>query len=299
MKEIAVVSGKGGTGKTSIVGCFASLAENKVLADCDVDAADLYIILDPIIRKRVDFRGRKVARIETEKCVQCGVCEELCRFDAISSNDGRPGYLIDPVLCDGCGVCSHFCPQDAIEFGEEVNGEWYVSDTRHGPLVHARLGIAQENTGKLVTIVRSQARQLAEEQGLELVILDGPPGIGCPVIASITGTDMVLAVTEPSQSGQHDLSRLCELTSHFRIPTLVSINKWDLSRKMSSSIEEWCSERGLPVVGRIPYDSDFTKAQVAKRTLIEHSDGTAAEAVRHIWHEIAERLSMARARLKT
>lgn len=298
MKEIVVISGKGGTGKTSIVACFAFLAKNKVLADCDVDAADLYLVLEPAIRHSEPFKGGKEARIKQDVCVGCGVCEEVCRFDAVyrQQDADRPGmtYVIDPISCEGCGVCSYFCPIEAIELEEVVNGEWFISDTRCGPMVHARLGIAQENSGKLVTLVRAQAKRVAEEQALELLIVDGSPGIGCPVIASITGADMVVAVTEPTLSAQHDLERVCELASHFSVPVVVCINKYDLNKEMASSIEEWCFRKGLEVVGKIPYDTDFTMAQVEKKSLVEYSKGVAAGKVELAWERISDRLNVSR-----
>lgn len=298
MKEIVVISGKGGTGKTSIVACFASLAENKVLADCDVDAADLYLVLEPTIRHSEPFKGGKLAKIGQDDCVGCGVCEEVCRFGAVShqqeAGDPDTDYYIDPISCEGCGVCLHFCPVGAIELEEVVNGEWFISDTRCGPTVHARLGIAQENSGKLVTLVRTQAKRVAEEQALGLLIVDGSPGIGCPVIASITGADMVVAVTEPTLSAQHDLQRVCELASHFSVPVVVCINKCDLNKKMASSIEEWCSRKGLEVVGKIPYDTDFTMAQVEKKSLVEYSKGVAAGKVELAWDKITDRLNVSK-----
>ncbi|GAH53639.1 unnamed protein product, partial [marine sediment metagenome] len=228
MKELVIVSGKGGTGKTSVVAAFAALAESKVLADCDVDAADLHLVLEPTILTREDFSGGSCARIEAENCTACGKCQEVCRFEAIScngpANEGvEKTYSVDPIACEGCGVCSLVCPTEAVIFEPVVNGQWYISETRHGPMVHAKLGIAQENSGKLVSLVRNQAKKIAEEQALNLVIIDGSPGIGCPVIASITGADLVLVVTEPTLSGQHDLERVSQLTRHFGIKTLVSV----------------------------------------------------------------------------
>lgn len=294
MKEVVVISGKGGTGKTSVVACFASLAENKVIADCDVDAADLCLVLEPAVKHSEPFKGGKLARIRKEDCIGCGTCQEVCRFDAVKVRREEKVlgsiYTIDPISCEGCGLCFHFCPNDAIEFKEVTNGEWFISDTRHGPMVHARLGVAQENSGKLVTLVRTQARLLAEKEDLELIIADGSPGIGCPVIASITGACLVVAVTEPTLSAEHDLKRVCELASHFSIPTVVCINKYDLNEEITSSIEDWCHSERFPVLGRIPYDTDFTRAQVAKKPLTEYSDGLAAIEVRCLWENIMHSL---------
>ncbi|MGC8862499.1 MAG: ATP-binding protein, partial [Armatimonadota bacterium] len=241
--ELAVVSGKGGTGKTSLVASFAALAESKVLADCDVDAADLHLVLAPRVIERADFTGGKSARVILENCIGCGKCAEVCRFDAVTF-DGPPNdvvaktYLIDPLSCEGCGVCAHFCPAQAIEFSPHVSGEYYISETRHGLLVHARLGIAQENSGKLVTLVRREARRVAEERGLDLLIIDGAPGIGCPVIASLAGVDLALIVTEPTVSGMHDLDRVADLAAHFGIPACVCVNKCDINLQMTRRIEK-------------------------------------------------------------
>ncbi|MFB0525486.1 MAG: ATP-binding protein, partial [Phycisphaerae bacterium] len=234
VKEIVVISGKGGTGKTSIVASFAALAKDAVLADCDVDAADLHLLLEPDIRQTHNFIGGKLASVIAAKCIGCGRCEEVCNFGAAvfngPANDvAERTYTIDPITCEGCSVCFHFCPVDAIEFNDAVNGQWFVSDTRFGPMVHARLRPGEENSGKLVSLIRKQSKKIANEQNKDLIIVDSSPGIGCPVIASITGADLVLAVTEPTVSGQHDLDRVVELTKHFQIPTLVCINKYDIN----------------------------------------------------------------------
>jgi MinD superfamily P-loop ATPase len=296
MQEVVVISGKGGTGKTSLVACFASLAGNAVIADCDVDAADLHLVLGPRVKHREPFRGGRQASIKDEDCVRCGICKGVCRFDAVRiREDERTGsdiYSIDPISCEGCAVCFHACPSDAIELEEVINGEWFISDTKFGPMVHARLGVAQENSGKLVTLVRNEARQIAEHQHLDLIVADGSPGIGCPVISSITGADMVVTITEPTLSGEHDLKRVSELASHFGIPSLVCINKYDLNEEMSFAIEDWCSKEGLPVAGRVPYDNDFTRAQVAGKPLTEYSDGLAAAEVKRIWKKVLERLAV-------
>ena len=296
MREIVVVSGKGGTGKTSLVACFASLAGRSVIADCDVDAADLHLVLEPEVKHSEPFKGGKQAFIVAENCAACGICQDVCRFDAVGFHEETRTFSIDPISCEGCGVCYHACPREAIELEETVNGEWFISDTRFGPMVHARLGVAQENSGKLVTLVRNQARKIAEEKHLDMIIADGSPGIGCPVIASITGADMVIAITEPTLSGEHDLKRVCDLASHFSIPALVCVNKYDLNEEVTSAIEDWCCSKGLPVVGRIPYDPGFTRAQVARRPLVEHSDGLAAIEVKSIWQNVLDRLNWLKCR---
>ena len=295
MKELVVISGKGGTGKTSLVGSFAVLAKTSVLADCDVDAPDLHLILSPRIIEREAFSGGKRARIKTGHCTACGKCEELCRFDAIFFDGPGNGYVprtfrIDPIACEGCGVCAWFCAEAAIEFVPVVNGEKYISETRCGPMVHARLGIAEENSGKLVTAVRATARQLVQERGFSLILVDGSPGIGCPVIASITGADMALIVTEPTLSGKHDYQRVAELTRHFNIPTLLCINKWDINPDISRMIEEDARRNSIEFAGKIRYDSAITEAQIRQQTLVEYKNTDSAEDLLAVWDVIKRRL---------
>jgi len=291
MKELVVISGKGGTGKTSITAAFASLTQNAVLADCDVDAADLHLVLLPKIKQEQDFPGGKQASIIAEKCIGCGRCAKMCRFDAITLNGPGNGlvaktYAVDPVSCEGCKVCVEFCPVDAISFEPAINGKWFISDTRFGPMVHAKLGIAEENSGKLVTLIRKEAKRIAEEQKKDLLVIDGSPGIGCPVIASITGADVVLVVTEPTLSGKHDLERVAQLTANFGIKTLVCVNKADINVEMTEQISEDAVRHGLKVVGKIPYDDAFTKAQIMKATLIEYTGGDIAEKIKAMWREV-------------
>lgn len=291
MKELVVISGKGGTGKTSIVASFAALAENKVLADCDVDAADLHLVLEPEIEYTEDFSGGKQARIITERCNSCGKCYEVCRFDAVKRSADLDevitvDYQVDSVSCEGCGVCVRACPIDAIAFEPAINGQWYRSRTRHGPMVHAKLGVAQENSGKLVTLVRNQAKKIVEEKNLELIIIDGSPGIGCPVIASITGADLVLVVTEPTQSGLHDLERVAELTRHFGIETMVCINKWDLNPDITLDIEAQAQEWQVKVAGRVRYDNAITEAQIKKSSVVEYISGAVSKDIKVLWRNI-------------
>jgi len=295
MKEIVVISGKGGTGKTSIVASFAALAEGAVLADCDVDAADLHLLLQPDIKQSHDFSGGKVASVITEKCIGCGKCEEVCNFDAAIFNGPANDvvgitYTIDSIACEGCGVCVQFCPVDAIEFKDAINGKWFVSDTRFGPMLHAKLGIAEENSGKLVSLIRKEAKRIAAEQSKNLIIVDGSPGIGCPVIASITGADLVLAVTEPTIAAQHDLDRVAELTEHFKIPTVVCINKYDINVKIAKAIEKEALERNLKVVGKIAYDIAVTEAQIAARSIIEYSSNGLKEQIVSLWESVLDML---------
>jgi MinD superfamily P-loop ATPase len=292
IKELVVISGKGGTGKTSLVASFAALAKNAVLADCDVDAADLHLLAAPRVVRSELFTGGKRAKIDASLCTGCGQCEELCHFHAVcSSAPGdivwTPTYRIDPMACEGCGVCAWFCPAQAIELKPAINGEWFASETRFGPMVHARLGAAAENSGKLVSLVRTTAKQIAEERQIELVIIDGSPGIGCPVIASITGADLALVVTEPTPSGLHDMERVAELTRHFGIPVAVCINKWDLNAEMSSLIEAKARDRGMTLAGRVRYDRIVTEAQVEGKAIVEYSrDGSAAD-IHRVWGKLA------------
>ena len=291
MKEIVVISGKGGTGKTSIVASFAALADSAVLADCDVDAADLHLVLGPDVKQTRDFSGGKSASIITDKCIGCGKCEEVCNFDAALFNGPANDvvertYTIDSIACEGCKVCVEFCPVDAIEFKDAVNGQWFISDTRFGPMVHARLGIAQENSGKLVSLIRKEAKKIATEQNKDLIIADGSPGIGCPVIASITGADLVLIVTEPTLSGKHDLQRVAQLAANFKIPTLVCINKADINPEISDEIEKDAQSRGIKVAGRIRYTEAFTKAQIMKCSVVEYTSGAVTEDIKALWRNV-------------
>jgi len=295
MKELVVISGKGGTGKTSLTASFAAMAENLVIADCDVDAADLHLVLSPETREKFDFRSGHEAIIRQNACNGCGDCFYRCRFDAVQVTgtvSGRKQYHIDPVSCEGCGVCVRFCPEQAIDFPESLCGEWMISDTRCGPMVHARLGVAAENSGHLVSTVRKEARRIAEEKGIPLIIVDGPPGIGCPVIASVTGTSLVLIVTEPTVSGEHDLERVLSLTRHFRIPAAVCINKWDLNPEMTERIEKKAIDSGASAAGRIRYDPAVTRAQILEKAVVE-IDGPAAEDIRGIWEQVSQQEELA------
>ena len=288
MNELIVVSGKGGTGKTSLTAAFAVLADRPVMADCDVDAADLHLVLSPRIKERHDFISGRTAIIRTKECVGCGVCMDYCRFGAISatgSSNGISKYVVDPFSCEGCGVCVRFCPAEAIDFPERHCGEWMVSETRKGPMVHAQLGTAAENSGKLVTTVRREARRIAEEENRELILVDGPPGIGCPVIASVTGASLVLVVTEPTVSGEHDMDRVLALTRHFAIPALVCVNKWDLNAGMAERIEERAEKMGAGIAGRIRYDRGITEAQIRQLAVVE-MDTPCAEDIRRIWRRL-------------
>ncbi len=288
IRELVVVSGKGGTGKTSITAAFASLAQNSVLCDADVDAADLHLLMAPTVRKSTDFMGGCLAVIRKDDCVECDRCRELCRFDAISKD-----YVVDAINCEGCGVCVDLCPEQAIDFPVQKCGEWFSSDTRFGPMVHARLGIAEENSGKLVSLVRQEARKLAEEKGHELILTDGPPGIGCPVIASIGGATVLVIIVEPTVSGLHDMKRVAELAIHFKVPGLICVNKYDLNMDMTEKIEAYGLERNMKVLGRIPFDPIFTKAMIEGKNVLEHApESLAAVSIRGVWERLMSFPSM-------
>ena len=296
MTELVVISGKGGTGKTSLVASFAVLARQAVLADCDVDAADLHLVLQPQIRQRQAFTGGKKARIKPGHCTACGKCEELCRFDAIffdGPGNGRVPrtFRIDPTACEGCGVCAWFCAEKAIEFAPALAGEWFVSETRCGPMVHAQLGIGAGNSGKLVTLVRTEAQRIARQRGGGLLLADGSPGIGCPVIASITGASCVLAVTEPTLSGEHDLERVLLLTRQLGVPTIVCVNRWDLNGGLAQRIEDQAVRLGALILPRVPYDTAITEAQQEGVAVVEFGDSPDAQAIRKGWEALSQNLT--------
>ena len=285
MHEIVVLSGKGGTGKTSIVGSFAAIASSKVLVDCDVDAADLHLLLSPTVTVEKEFHSGQVAAINPETCTKCGLCEDICRFDAIAD------FKVDPVSCEGCGFCFHACPDEAIEMKECLAGHWFISETRYGPLVHSKLGIAEENSGKLVSLVRQNARQLAEKEGLEYIITDGPPGIGCPVISSLSGANLALIVTEPTLSGIHDLERVLGVCRHFGVQALVCINKYDINEENTHKIVTFCSDQEIEVVSKIPLDNVVTEALIQGLPVVEYSNNGVSHEIRQLWEKIAARLS--------
>ncbi len=281
MKQIVIISGKGGTGKTVITGAFAALAKNKVMADCDVDAADLYLLLQPDIKERHEFKSGRTATIDKKICQQCGKCIVVCRFNAINQD-----FIIDPISCEGCAFCSYICPVQAIRMEENISGEWFISETRFGPMVHAKLGIAEENSGKLVFLVRKQAKELAEKNNCDWVIIDGAPGIGCPVIASLSGIDCAVVVTEPTLSGLHDALRVIEVTKHFNVPSRLVINKYDLNPDMSKKIEEHCAKNGIPLIGKVRFDKTVVEAMVEGKTIMEYKDTAVKNEIYRIWEKL-------------
>jgi len=294
MKEIVILSGKGGTGKTTVAASLAALASDAVIADADVDAADLHIVLQPRTVEQHEFRSGHVAVIRQADCSGCGVCKRHCRFDAIKAveqNHGQLTFAVDPSECEGCGVCVRVCPNRSIDFPERVNGEWYISRTRFGWLVHARLHPGAENSGKLVTQVRSVARRLAQQQRARLIITDGPPGIGCPAIAAISGADVVLIVTEPTVSGAHDLERVLALARHFDVPAFVAVNRWDINPDNAALLEHRAAALGAQLLPRIPFDSAVVNALVNLQPVVQVGPSQAAEQIRRIWVELTKWLT--------
>lgn len=287
MKEIIILSGKGGTGKTSTAAAFATLADNCIIADCDVDAADLHLILQPQIVETNDFYGGKEAFISAEKCTGCGKCLDLCRFGAVI-NDG--GYSVNPLMCEGCGVCAAICPENAISMEDAFSGQWFVSKTRMGGFVHAKLGVSGENSGKLVSVIRKRAKLEAEKINADFILVDGSPGIGCPVIASITGADFVLIVTEPTVSGIHDMKRIVRLIKHFGIKSGAVVNKCDINPEKVGEIKAFAVEESIELLGEIPYDREITEAQFAGKSIIEYSNGKTSESVKKIWEKTCRAL---------
>jgi len=288
MKEIVIISGKGGTGKTVITASIAALAKNKVMGDCDVDASNLYLLLHPEMKEKNDFYAGIIPSIDLEKCTNYGRCQEVCRFDAIKIIKGQT--VIDLVSCEGCGLCALICPVQAIQMKENHCGEWYISETKYGPLVHARLGIAEENSGKLVTLVRQNAQTIAKKNNLELIIIDGPPGIGCPLIATLSGANLAVVVTEPTLSGLHDLKRAVKVTQHFGVKTVVIINKYDINLENSVKIEDWCQKNNVRIIGKIHFDNVITEALVKGLPVVEYTDNKVTKEIKSIWQRLREML---------
>lgn len=285
MNEIAILSGKGGTGKTSLSAAFATLNKNVVVVDCDVDAANLHLVLQPenYIEERF-ITGHK-AVIDYNLCTHCGLCIDYCRFNAISNFNNKISII--ETMCDGCKLCSRICPVKAINMVESDNSRWYIGDFRNGKMVHARLAPGEENSGKLVNVVRENARKIAKENGHDTIIIDGPPGIGCPVISSITGANKAIIVTEPTGSGFNDMKRALELTANFRIKTYVIINKYDLNSEITNQIIDWCSEMQIPVAGKIPFDDQIVNAMINCKSIVEYSpDSAASKEIINSWKQV-------------
>jgi MinD superfamily P-loop ATPase len=287
MKELVVVSGKGGTGKTSISAALAFLAPQKVIVDCDVDAANFHLVSGAVIRETHEFKAGFEPHIDGQACTGCGKCTDLCRSGAITA-----GVITAPLNCEGCGVCAFNCPEHAINMQEKQAGHWFVSDTRFGKLIHAELGLSVENSGKLVSKVRQEGKKIAEVNHLPLIITDGPPGIGCPAIAALSGASLALAVVEPSLSSIHDMERLVDLVAHFRLPILVCINKSTLHPENTQHIMSWCHDKDIPVVGQLPYSDTFRTAVRSGKTVLEMMDAAVKEQMTEMWRTIAKRLNI-------
>ena len=286
MREIVVISGKGGTGKTSITAAFAHLAGNAMLCDLDVDAPDLHLLLQPVVHEEHAFHSGHGAVIDAEACTNCGLCAGLCRFGAV--RQGPRACQVDPLRCEGCKVCVQFCPAGAIGFTEKHCGQWYASTMRFGPIIHAQLFPGQENSGRLVALLKKEARQRAQALGLILMLCDGAPGIGCPVISSLSGASLAVVVTEPTPSGRHDLERVAELCRHFRIPVAVIVNKYDLNIQNSADIEDYCHSQGHTVLGLLPHDEVVVRAMVQGKCVTELPTTPFSEALCSIWEQIAK-----------
>ncbi|MFV0423671.1 ATP-binding protein [Oleidesulfovibrio sp.] len=282
MKEIIVISGKGGTGKTTVTAALAATGPAKVLADCDVDAADLHLILKPDVLDTIDFYSGQLASIDPLLCSQCGSCADHCRFDAIRLIEDSV-WEVRPEFCEGCGVCLHVCPSQAVGMSERKCGQWYISDTRHGSMVHAALGIGQENSGKLVTTVRRESAVLARKKNVDVLLTDGPPGIGCPVIASMNNADLAVLVTEPSVSALHDLERTIQLAAHFQLPAACVLNKAGVHPQTAEAIRTLCSSHGIPVLAELPYTSDMTKAQLSRQSITEFNPNRWNDVFESLW----------------
>jgi len=287
MKEIVIISGKGGTGKTSITASFAYLGKKDVIvADCDVDASDMHLLMQPKENEATDFYSGVLAVIDHNKCIKCGKCAEVCRFDAIPIIDKK--YKIDPLSCEGCGYCARICPTDAISMDMQNVGHWMISEIKTGTkMVHAKLGIGADNSGKLVAKVKNEAKALAEKEGKQIIIVDGSPGIGCPVVSSLSGASYVVLVTEPSVSGIHDLKRVYELVKKFGIKAGCIINKADINKAKSSEIHKFLQRENIELIAEIPYNENFTKAMTMGKTIVEFDNGKIKQIIEKSWEKIA------------
>ncbi len=286
MKELVIVSGKGGTGKTSVSAALAFLAPQKIMVDCDVDAANFHLISNAVIKKTHGFKAGFEPHSNEELCNSCGKCTTLCRFGAINAG------IVTSLNCEGCGVCAFNCPEHAITMQEKEAGQWFVSDTSFGQLIHAELGLSIENSGKLVSKVRQEAKKIASNNSLPLILTDGPPGIGCPAIAALSGASLALAVVEPSLSSMHDLKRLVELVSHFNLPIMVCINKSTLHKENTKELIDWCNSKAIPIAGQLPYSDAFRTALQSGKTVMEADDEDVKEQMKKLWKNIAKKLDI-------
>ena len=286
MKQVVIISGKGGTGKTFVSASLACVAENAVYADCDVDAANLHLLLKPVVLETHDFAGGKVAEISKSECTGCGICPEYCRFDALTMNDEGTLALVDPVACEGCGVCGLVCPVDAIDYRTSDAGQWYVSSSEYGPMVYAHLYAGEENSGKLVQQVRERAEQEAKNREKDWVVVDGPPGTGCPVMSALTGVDFAVLVTEPTVAGSHDLKRVVELAGHFSIPVGMVVNKSTINPEGTEELREFAEERNIRYLGEIPYDKEVVTSVADLEPYACTRDDHIAEELKSVWKKI-------------
>ncbi|WP_028574065.1 ATP-binding protein [Desulfonatronovibrio hydrogenovorans] len=292
MREVVIISGKGGTGKTSLTGAFAHVSENKIICDLDVDAPDLHILLDPINGQTHDFYSGHLAVIDNSRCRDCGICLDMCRYKAILYQEDR--YVVDGLRCEGCKVCVSFCPDQAIDFPARHCGHWFVSSTRFGTMVHAQLTPGAENSGRLVSLLRQKAREKAELERSKLILCDGAPGIGCPVISSLSGTDLAVIVAEPTLSGVHDLKRVASLCTHFKIKTAVLVNKFDLNLEQFQNIREYCLKNSYVFLGGLVHDPAVTRSMVERKVITECNESPMAGAVRQVWKRIEDLLQESR-----
>jgi MinD superfamily P-loop ATPase len=285
-KQIVIVSGKGGTGKTVISAAFCAIAKNKVIVDADVDAADLFLLLNPTNKETHKFSGGYKAIIDQNACTQCGLCYDSCRFKAIHKN-----FTVNDVLCEGCGLCAKICPNNAISMQPSESGEWYISQTNHGTFVHAKLGIAEENSGKLIDLIKQKAIAIADKNNCEWIIVDGPPGIGCPAIAALGSSDCAIIVTEPTISGLHDAKRVVELTKHFGLPTKFIINKYDLNQKITEEIENFCNTNQIDIIGKLIFDESIVQSIINGQTLMEHKEFAHKDVLLNAWDKIKKTIN--------
>jgi len=280
MKQILIISGKGGTGKTIFTGALVASIKNKIIVDCDVDAANLHLLLNPTIEHKEMFKSGVTAQIDLNKCTHCGTCKSVCRFDAIK--DG----VVDTIMCEGCGFCARVCPQEAITMRENETGEWMISQTKYGKFIYAELGIGEENSGKLIAFIKQKAIEIAKTQKSDWIIIDGPPGIGCPVIASLPGIDLAVVVTEPTKSGLADMKRVIQLTKHFKVPVQVIINKYDLNQKMTNDIERFCFINKITCIGKIPFNKEIVQAMIEGKIILEYSNKKITKTIKKICQNI-------------
>ncbi|MEA3400875.1 MAG: ATP-binding protein [Armatimonadota bacterium] len=282
LKQITIVSGKGGTGKTTTVAAFAALSEDKVIADCDVDASNLYLLMHPNDTEQGEFVGAKIAVRDEDACMKSGMCEKHCRFEAITVDE------VDELACEGCGMCVVVCPTNALRLQPVVVGHWFTGECKYGPMAHARLLPAAESSGRLVTLVRQKAENLAYEHDLPLILIDGPPGLGCTTTAALADADMAVVLTEPTLSGIHDMERQIQMVEHFGQRSAIIINKADLNSENAQRLRTWCAQKDLPILGEIPWDPTVTDALAQEMPLVEHNDGPAAQAMREAWERTAD-----------